>query len=151
MKSRALTELVSKLSAGLVRQSLRKENLHKVLASKAETKQYFEVAKDLLYQLGRTEQTEKYFSTISWVSVSLFTAQAISPSFLGVLTNASSAFLHCLQELWICYDTKRLFQPALMVLRVIALYSLYLFVYQRDKICRGTLRARFSQMVFSIS
>ena len=29
-------------------------------------------------------------------------------------------------------------QPALMLLKVIALYSLYLFVYQRDKISRGT-------------
>ena len=44
-----------------------------------------------------------------------------------------------------------IFQPVLMLLRVTALYYLYLFVYQRDKISRGTLRARFSQVVFSIS
>ena len=42
-------------------------------------------------QPGRTDW--KSFSTISRVSISLFTAQAISRSFLGVLTNASSPLL----------------------------------------------------------
>ena len=45
-----------------------------------------------------------------------------------------------------------IFQPALMFLRVIALCYVYIsFVYERDKISRGTLRAQFSQVVFSIS
>ena len=49
----------------------------------------------------------------------------------------------CLQELWICYDTKRFsFSPTLMLLTVIALYSVYLFVCQKVKISRGKLRAR---------
>ena len=65
MKSRALTELASKLSTRLVHQSFR--HIRKVIVSKAKTKHSFEVAKDLLCQLGRAEQT-----------VSLFIAQAIS-------------------------------------------------------------------------
>ena len=43
------------------------------------------------------------------------------------------------------------FSSTLMLLRVIALHSLYLFVCQKDKISRGTVRARFNQAVFSIS
>ena len=39
------------------------------VASKAKTKQYFEAAKDLLYQPGQAEQTGKVlFSTISRLS-----------------------------------------------------------------------------------
>ena len=49
----------------------------------------------------------------------------------------------CLQELWICYDTKRVFfSPTLILLTVSALYSVYLFVCLKVKISRGKLRAR---------
>ena len=49
----------------------------------------------------------------------------------------------CLQELWIYYDTKRFsFSPTLMLLTVIALYSVFLFVCLKVKISRGKLRAR---------
>ena len=51
---------------------------YKVIASKAKTKQYFKAAKDLLCQPGRAEPTGKALhATISRVSVSLFTSQAI--------------------------------------------------------------------------
>ena len=51
-----------------------------------------------------------------------------------------------LQELWIFYETKRFSQAALMLLRIINLYSVdsvYRFVCQKVKISRGTsVRAR---------
>ena len=83
----------------------------------------------------------KSFSTISRVSVSLFTTQGISRSFLSVFTNASCALL--LARTLDLLRYLMFFQAALMLLRVIALYSVYLFVWQKAKICRGTsVRAR---------
>ena len=86
---------------------------------------------------------EKLFN--DWVSL-FFLRKQLKHFFLSVLTNASSAMPCCLQELWICqicYDTKRFsFSLTLMLRRVIALYFVYLFVCQKVKISRGTLRAR---------
>ena len=84
---------------------------------------------------GPSRPDWKSFSTISRVSVSLFTTQAISRSFLSVLTNASSALLLA--------RTLIFHEAALMLLRIITLYSVYLFVSQKAKISRGTpVRAR---------
>ena len=164
------------------------------LASKAKTKQYFEVAKAFLCQPGRAEQTRKGFQRfLGWV---LFVYYASNGPFAasghmvqnppcwrasyvlghpqqrkcnfvlmkslcsgcpsgqlalqhggfctmwplaakGPFHHLSSVFWQthlvpcCLQELWICYDTKWV---CLMLLRVIVLYSLYLFVCHKDKI-----------------
>ena len=113
----------------------------KVIASKAKTKQYFEAAKDLLCQPGWAEPTGKAFQrSLGWAFLCLLCKQ---------FNHFSSVFwqMHlvpcCLQELWICYNTKRFsFCPTLMLLTVIALYSIYLFVWLKVKISQGKLRAR---------
>ena len=109
-----------KLSTRLVRQSLR-QKFPQTYSLKSWNQIIFWSCEGFLVSAGPSWTDWKSFSTISRVSVSLFTAQAISPSFLGVLTKASSALLlaRILDLLW--YLTV-FFQPALMLLRVITLY-----------------------------
>ena len=116
---------------------------YKVIASKAKTKQYFEAAKDLLCQPGQDEPTGKAFQRfLGWAFLCFLRKQFKLNHFSSVFwqTHLVPCFLH---ELWICYDTERFsFSPTLMLLTVIALYSVYLFVCQKVKIFRGKLRAR---------
>ena len=115
---------------------------YKVITSKAKTKQYFEAARICCVNRAELNRLEKLFSHLSGERFFVYYASNL-PIFPQCFGKRISCLNCCLQELWICCDTKRFsFSPTLMLLAVIALYTVYLFVWLKVKISRGKLRAR---------
>ena len=83
---------------------------------------------------GRAKQTGEAFQRfLGWVFLCLPCKQFSFDKRILFLART-------LVLLW--YSEWFTFSPTLMLLRVITLYSFYLFDYQKDKISRGNLRAR---------